>query len=230
MLLDGWILRLASGYTKRANSVTVLYRGQRQPVEKIRICQQVYAQANLPLIFRMSPLASAELDFILEHFGFAQLDFTSVQIKDLLHFNPTAVEHLQIWPQFSVEWLDRFAQICEMSIDEQQLLTAILTSILPKKAFAILWKGGEAVAGGFAVLEGLEVGLFEIHTAKKYRRQGYARSLINGLLSWARPQPATTAYLQVVMTNQPALQLYKALGFSEVYQYFYRVQTQELSL
>ncbi|NEQ27386.1 MAG: GNAT family N-acetyltransferase, partial [Microcoleus sp. SIO2G3] len=62
ILLDGWILRFADGYTKRANSVSVLYPSNRSTEEKLQICQQIYAQQNLPLIFRMSPLASLELD------------------------------------------------------------------------------------------------------------------------------------------------------------------------
>lgn len=227
MLLDGWILRFANGYTKRANSVSVLHEGDRSIVEKIEICQQMYAQQNLPLIFRVSPLAPLELDNKLAELEFTQLDFTSVQIKDLSQFEQVAIEHLQIDSDYS-KWLNCFAQVCEVSIADQQKLVKIFASIVPTKAIAVLWREDEPIAVGLAVLEGKDVGLFEIETQKNYRRQGYGRSLILGLLNWAKQQGATTAYLQVVADNQPALKLYDKLGFTELYQYFYRIQNHAL--
>jgi len=224
MLLDGWILRFADGYTKRANSVSVLYEGDRSLAEKIETCQQIYTQQNLPLIFRLSPLAPIELDDKLAELEFTPFDFTSTQIKDLSQFEQVAIEHLKIDSDYS-KWLKFFAQICEISIAEQQRLTKILASIVPTKAFAILWKDNEPIAGGLAVLEGKDVGLFEIETQKNYRRQGHGRSILLGLLSWAKQQGATTTYLQVTTDNQPALKLYKKLGFTELYQYFYRIRS-----
>lgn len=223
MLIDGWIARFAYGYTKRANSVSVLYEGDRPIAEKIEICQQIYTQQNLPLIFRLSPLAPIELNDKLAELGFEQFDLTSVKIKDLSQFEQVAIEHLQIDSDYS-KWLKCFAQVCQVSIADQQQLAKILASIIPAKAFAVLWKENEPIAVGLAVLEDKDVGLFEIETRESYRRQGYGRSLILGLLSWAKQQGATTAYLQVVADNQPALKLYEKLGFTELYQYFYRVQ------
>lgn len=221
MLLDGWILRFAYGYTKRANSVSVLYEGDRSIAKKIEICQQIYAQQNLPLIFRLSPLASIELDDKLTELEFTQFDLTSVQVKDLSQFKQVVIKHLQIYSDYS-RWLNYFAQVCQVSIANQQRLAKILASIVPTKAFAVLWKEDEPIAVGLAVLEGKDVGLFEIETHENYRRQGHGRSLILGLLSWAEQQGATTAYLQVVADNKPALKLYEELSFTELYQYSYR--------
>ncbi|NJL19946.1 MAG: hypothetical protein HC895_02610 [Leptolyngbyaceae cyanobacterium SM1_3_5] len=137
LLLDGWILRFASGYTKRANSVSVLYEGDRSLVEKIELCQQIYAQQNLPPIFRLSPLAPIELDDKLTELGFTQSDFTSIQTRDLSQFEEVVIEYLQINSDYS-KWLNCFAQVCEVSIADQQRLTKILASIVPTKAFAVL--------------------------------------------------------------------------------------------
>ncbi len=74
------------------------------------------------------------------------------------------------------------------------------------------------------ILENQYIGLFEIITAKDKRRQGYGRELILNILSWAKNKGATKAYLQVVASNEAALNLYSDLGFQEIYQYFYRIK------
>jgi ribosomal protein S18 acetylase RimI-like enzyme len=41
-------------------------------------------------------------------------------------------------------------------------------------------------------------------------------------LKWARLRGAREAWLQVEADNEPALGLYRSIGFSEIYRYHYR--------
>lgn len=68
------------------------------------------------------------------------------------------------------------------------------------------------------------LGIFFLTTAKKQRRRGYATQLMAALTDWGRSQGATKVYLQVETANQPGMKLYNKLGFTEVYQYFYRIK------
>jgi ribosomal protein S18 acetylase RimI-like enzyme len=44
------------------------------------------------------------------------------------------------------------------------------------------------------------------------------------LVNWGKEYSAKCAYLQVVLENVPALNLYSKMGFKERYQYWYRIK------
>ena len=225
ILCDGWLLRFANGYTKRANSVNSVYVGTKDVHEKIARCEQVYADRNLDTVFRITPLTYPEnLDSILADAGFNKQDVSSVQSMDLVCLYQ-ASSQVKVWTEFSQEWLDSFAQMNSLSLVKQELLTGILRNITPKKCFAILLHEGQVVSCGLGVLEDQYVGLFEIVTATNQRRLGFGKELISSILNWSQQNGAKKAYLQVVMNNEPALNLYAKLGFQEVYQYFYRIKS-----
>jgi len=43
-LEDGWVLRYADGYTRRANSVCPLYPSKNDPQENIKACERIYRE------------------------------------------------------------------------------------------------------------------------------------------------------------------------------------------
>jgi hypothetical protein len=55
LLYDGWLLAFASGYTKRANSVSALYASRLPLDEKITLVEQAYHERGLPPIYRLTP-------------------------------------------------------------------------------------------------------------------------------------------------------------------------------
>ena len=55
VLYDGWVLRFANGYTKRANSVNPIHPSSLDIEEKIRFCENHYQDRNLPVVFKLTP-------------------------------------------------------------------------------------------------------------------------------------------------------------------------------
>lgn len=61
-----------------------------------------------------------------------------------------------------------------------------------------------------------EMHLLNLAVRPSRRRQGLGRRLLTQALAVARHQQATTAWLEVRPSNQPALHLYRSLGFVPV--------------
>jgi ribosomal protein S18 acetylase RimI-like enzyme len=223
ILYDGWVLRFAQGYTRRANSVNFLYNSTLDVESKIRRCIDIYRQNQLRPVFRITPLAQpAHIDVLLAASGFTLQSTTSVQTLDLLTLPPPAAAGFQFSTEFSSTWLAHFNQLHGTGTP-QNAHQAILQSIVPATCFATLTIDRQVVACGLGVLDGERVGLYDIVTAPAQRRKGFGCTLILGILHWAMQNGATQAYLSVEADNNPALALYAKLGFNEVYQYWYQV-------
>jgi ribosomal protein S18 acetylase RimI-like enzyme len=65
-------------------------------------------------------------------------------------------------------------------------------------------------------------GLFAVCTLDEYRNQGIGMALCAHLMRTARLHGADRCWLSVVADNLPALRVYERLGFSRVYEYWYR--------
>ena len=92
----------------------------------------------------------------------------------------------------------------------------------PQQSLVIRNDNGDVVAAGLTVVEDGWAGLFDIVCGNRFRRQGYGRQIVLGLLNAAYVLGARNAYLQVTVDNTPARALYAQLGFAERYQYWYR--------
>lgn len=225
ILYDGWILRFAEGYTKRANSVTPLYPGTGDLTQKIQRCEKIYHRLNLKPIFRLADTSQPDLDRALEQLGYVKQDSVSVQTIDIIDSN---ISNNDLFPtiayEISQEWLDRYVHAVDLPIQHWNTMATMLEIIPNPTCYAWLKDRHRFCSCGLGVLEGSYLGLFFIATAKKQRGRGYARQLISAMLDWGKHNGATKAYVQVETNNQSAINLYDKLGFTEVYQYFYRIK------
>jgi N-acetylglutamate synthase len=225
ILLDGWVLRFARGFTKRANSVVPVYESQLDPLEKIRFCENLYVRERQTPIFRLTSITGdRDLDHMLALRGYQRADATTVMSCPL----DAAIgvrDRAQDAPFVALpraDWLTAYARITGIPEVATQLHALLLNGIRTPHEFGAIF-AQTPVACGLAVLEAELVGLFDVATDTASRRRGHGRRLVEGLLDWGRRSGARHAYLQVLADNLAARQLYEGIGFSPLYSYWYRI-------
>jgi ribosomal protein S18 acetylase RimI-like enzyme len=223
LLVDGWVLRFADGYSRRANSVTPLYPSRGDSAEKIRACERLYADKGLPAIFKLATEGAGTLDALLAQRGYPSEARTSVQVLRLSEWPVDEVPEVKSSSLAAPEWVALHG-VSGASPERQAIHARILAQIVLPRNFAAIEQAGRIIACGLGVAHAGLLGIFDLVVDPAHRRQGYAERLMAGLLAWGRQAGAHTAYLQVMLDNQPALRLYAKLGFREAYQYWYRVK------
>jgi len=223
--LDGWVLRLSDNFTRRANSINPLYPGARPLADNLRDAEDLYRRHSQRVVFKLTPASlPEELDQALEEQGYAREAATSVQTLELAGRPVPPLGATALQEKLSTDWLDAVFKLNGVPERHQPTMQQILMRVAPRTCFAALSVDGEVVTVGLGVLQSGWLGLYDIVTQEAHRGRGHARQLINDLLAWAVPQGATSAYLQVMKNNDPALRLYQQMGFREQYEYWYRVK------
>ena len=243
-MYDGWLLRFAEGYTKRANSVSVVGESCLVAQDKISYCEAAYGARNLPTVFKIAPMA-AELDKILEAKGYSAVDKTNVMTVDLKGKGKTTEKDrkdknrkskdvlgtgevsVTIEEKFTEGWQYYYFTFNKVSPSTVPTAKKIQARITNPVLCATVYVDKKAIACGLGVLEQGYVGLLDIVVKEEYRGCGFGRVLCRSLLEKAKEKGATIGYLQVVDSNEVAKKLYESLGFEDVYSYWYRVKERE---
>ncbi|NJO38201.1 MAG: hypothetical protein HC871_12060 [Rhizobiales bacterium] len=87
----GWVIRLANGYTNRANSVTCLGGEDSDLDARVDRIEAIYRHRNLPAVFRLSPLAPPALSAALDRRGWSRFGHSIVMTQDLTA--PSLADH-----------------------------------------------------------------------------------------------------------------------------------------
>jgi ribosomal protein S18 acetylase RimI-like enzyme len=225
VVYDGWLLRFADGFTKRANSVNPIYDSRITVYDKIKYCEAMYRSKSLKTIFKLTRAVYPEdLDAVLSSLGYRKEAVTSVQVCETL---PRCVDDEDMYEyseSLTDDWLGLYVQFNNIAIYYKQTISAMLGNIGNKRCFVLLRDSGAALACGLGVLEHDWIGLFDIAVSPEYRNKGYGQRLVSYLLNWGAVNGAVNSYLQVVADNTPALRLYEKTGFKELYRYWYRIR------
>ncbi|MHB2169400.1 GNAT family N-acetyltransferase [Alsobacter sp. R-9] len=220
-VLDGWLLRFAEGYSKRANSANALAPTGRFAT-LLPLIETLYRRHGLKPCVRITPLAGDEPGRVLDGAGWTSVDESVVMVAPMPR---GLVEHETASLSAAADraWIDGYAEASARPDLRRDTLARMLAAIRPEVVFATLRDDEAGVAYGMAVLERGMVGLYDIAVPAAARGKGHGRRVVETLLAWGRRRGAMQAYLQVTTGNATALGLYRSLGFRELYGYDYRL-------
>lgn len=223
--LDGWLVRMAGGHTKRANAASPLFPSALSAEDLIREVKALYRRAGLEPMVRITPLAGGGIDAALEAAGWTVYDPTLVMAASMaervtLEGDPAAAVVLAEEP--SQAWVEGAAQAYEFADWQRDMLARIVANIRVEAAFATVLVDRRPLGYGLGVAERGYVGLYDLAVLPEARGRGIGARLVTSLMHWGRSRGAQAAYLQVREANARAQALYRRLGFTEVYRYHCR--------
>jgi Acetyltransferases len=225
-LYDGWILRFSYFYTHRTNSVEQFGTANLPWSIKIPYCESRYKRWNTPTIFKISPLVSSDFDYMLENRGYGIEHTTNVMTMRLEEANLQA-EYPQVVIESAVPpmWIEALFHLKGAISEIHRMVVPSMYRAIPKDTIcAYIKANGQIIATGLGVLDREYVGIYAIHVSEEYRKRGLARQICTALLAEGKERGATKSYLQVVEGNEAAAKLYRSLGFSDFYKYWFRVK------
>jgi ribosomal protein S18 acetylase RimI-like enzyme len=223
MLYDGWIIRMANGYTKRANSINPIYNPTTKLDEKIEYGEKLYGKYNLPTVFKIIECEEYKLiDKKLETLNYELVDLTSVQVCKEIRILENNFPGIIIDTEFNTKWINGFIECGNIKKEHQETIKTMLKNITGDKIVIYKESEGNIAGCGYGVIENNFVGIFDIIVNETERGKGYGKEIVKTILSEAGKQGIGESYLQVVDTNIIAKNLYKKLGYKEEYKYWYR--------
>lgn len=229
-LYDGWVLRFADGFTKRANCVNPIYDSTMPLDNKIDYCENEYMMRNLPTIFKLNSESVPEgIDARLEEMGYSRDDEVSLRVLQSSEYLRREPMNLLVDSFFSDSWLDSFLRFSNITNLKDRVSTKrILANIFGPVVCVTKQIEGVIVGCGYGAIERDYVGIFNIVVDENLRGNGYGRDIMDGILGSSFRTNARAAYLQVLSGNVPAEKLYDKMGFREMYRYWYRKQVVDL--
>lgn len=220
VMLEGWAVRFANGYSGRANSASALQRGaELSDAARIEI-ERLYANAGLKPQLRLTPVADTSVEAALLTHGYRVKDEAQSMVAPLptRHVVPND-PRIVISTTPSDGWLEGVCRSQSPGKRSTHHLSAIVKRIEVPAAFATLHHEGHPAAFGLSALDrGMaEIGCVMVDDA--LRGQGLGNAIMTNLMAWAAARGAYSAFLQVDVINANAIRLYEKLGFATVYKY-----------
>ncbi len=227
--LGGWRLRYTGGTSRRVNSVWPnAAPGVGTLQEGVELAEGFYRRWSALPCFQLCPaVLPPELPQALEKRGYRFYANTQVQVQSissLLAATSPPTGLVSASNRVTDEWFRLYTSASGYSLESLPVRRGILSRIGPQAYFVSMQVEGQPAATGLGVVERGWLGAFCVVTAPPFRRIGLAGSVMHALADWGKVQGAENVYLQVMENNTPALNLYRKLAFTPLYQYYYAVK------
>jgi len=222
------VMRFANGFTRRANSMTVNDSISIAPERLVAIAEAYYQSKSLPTAIRVNQVERPGLgdirglDQLLQKREYGREGESAVMIRPISKLDSAITVDGQLAQS---EWLQIYQSLSILTDDEVRTLDAMLTKRRQNSCFFAVNDGaGRARCCGMGILYGSAMGLYGVITHPHYRGQGMAYTLLQRLFACGAQRRAEYFYLQVEISNHLAISLYEKLGFTRLYNYWYRVR------
>lgn len=215
-----WTMRMAHGYSARANSLFALAPGSVLTPGLLAEMEALFTAEGIVPTVRISPLVAAGAMELLRRAGYGADSVTQTMVLTAL---PSAVPDspatVQIADILEDAWLAGVSARQQQGKRNPDHLRAILSRLAVPARFATAMQRGEAVGFGLAVVDDDWAELASIIVDSGWRGRGLGRAVVAQLLAAAQGAGARQAFLQVEQSNAPAIALYEAFGFRRAYDY-----------
>ena len=217
MLMDGWAVRFANGYSSRANSASPVVLGAAMPDKLIDCVESLYTKAGLLPTFRITPLAAMDVEPRLLQRGYHIKDEALTMTACLSNMETAPVDpRVLLEGTPSSAWLSGVSCRQEPSKQSADHLLAIVGQLRVSSVFATTQVLDKDIGFGMAAIDRDWAEISSVLLDAAHRGQGFGRVTVNALLQWASARNASHAFLQVSAQNSVARGLYRRLGFKEL--------------
>lgn len=219
--LGGWIIRFGGGVYGRSNSVQPFGDPGLPLHDAVDACEAAYRAEGIRPMFRLpSCLSLDELDAMLIGRGYEISDSADVMVASTagLAVDPS----VRVDTSFDSDWFAAYLGGSGRGAGREAAVEALLNRMPTPRAFARVELEGRIGCVGLGSVHNGTVWLFGIATDPEKRGRGLGTKLVSCLMAWGCEVGASRAALQVSATNEPALAVYRKLGFEYAYRYEYR--------
>jgi len=223
LMYDGWIILLSNGYGNRGNSINPIYPSKIDLEEKLKYCDGLYSRHNLPANYKIIECAEHKaLDKKLEDLNYQKIRETSIQVRQITEMPGCHYDGIVVEDDFSDRWKESVIEYNRIEEIHKSTFRKIVDNIAVEKFVVHKEIDGEIAGCGYGAIEHGYVGLFDIVVKEDFRGRGYGREIVETVLCEAAKRGVKKSYLQVMINNTVAVNLYNKLGYREVYRYWYR--------
>lgn len=226
-LVNGWVVRVTDGETGRANSVLPNFYCGRSVENDIASVERIYKKSGFKTEFQVADFSEPEnLGDILISRGYVEHDKTNVlvgQIKNWVDLDTNQRYKYHDSTSESGKWFriaSNLAQSNEKrSKEKQDIINRI---IIPDKALMMAVDAKNIIIGVvLGVMDKEHLCVFDLVVHPLHRNQGIATSLMIHTGRWAMNKGVSKVFLQVVDTNEAAMNFYGKLGLNPRFSYTY---------
>jgi GNAT superfamily N-acetyltransferase len=218
--LGEWVLRASGGFSSRGNSVLALGDPGLPGREAVQRVTAWYASRSLPP--RAHVLPDSGPAAVFRAAGWEPYESTMLMLASLarvlrrLRAGTGRVVEPEHSPHLDAGWLATDDRAARFGTHARTVLEAGEVTFVTVRD-----DRGVVLARGRAAVHGDWVGVSSLWTREDLRGRGLGAAVLRSALEWGAERGATTTYVQVVLANDAAQDLYLRHGYEVHHRYDY---------